>query len=243
MSDFLDLYQAANFWKGLLYDHPQGVRKDTAWSMGGIGADFVGFTHTAGIQIAEKLGAALPEGAGLPVIEAGLVAMMGMANMLGVGDPETGNRFATGANKFNGVSEALSSTHPPDSWEGSGSDAYAERNNEQRERALQMAENDKTVKEVLDREAEQVEKTRETIDHMSTVVTAAIVPAYAALSIPVAGEAASLAIQATAVGVALPICIDKFQSMVSDAAHNATLVRRVGAGYDRIASGGPTGTE
>ncbi|BBZ11514.1 EspA/EspE family type VII secretion system effector [Mycobacterium branderi] len=247
MGDLRDIYESFNFWKGLAYDHPKGVEKDTAWSLTGIGADFVGFTHTLGTQLGKKLGATIPEAAELPVIENGLLAMMAMANMLGFGDPETGNGFAKGANAFNRIGETLGSTHPPDSWEGSASETYGERNKEQQQRAAEMAENDKTVKEVLHRESEQVEKTRETIDHNSTVLTLSIIPALTAMlwNIPPgSGEAVSLGIQVAAVAGTLPPCLQAFERMTSDAAHNATLIRRAGAGYDRIAADAhPTGAQ
>lgn len=239
MAKFVDIYEAINWFKGTVYDHPEGVGKDTAWSMAGIGADYVGFMKMLGTPIAEKLGVEVSEAAELPVIKAGLLSMMGMANMLGVGDPESGDRFAHGANAFNRVDEALGSTRPPDSWEGSASDAYGEKNKEQRRRAAQMAENDKTVKEVLDREAEQVEKTRETLDHMSTLLTYSVLPALAALAWntpPGIGEVVSLSIQTAAVTGTLPDCTAQFGRLVSDAAHNATVIRRAGAGYDNIAS-------
>ncbi|ORV96253.1 EspA/EspE family type VII secretion system effector [Mycobacterium kyorinense] len=244
MGDLRDIYESFNFWKGLVYDHPQGVKKDTAWSLTGIGADFVGFTHTIGLQIGEKLEAAIPEAAALPVIQGGLLAMMAMANTLGFGDPETGNGFAEGANAFNRIGETLGSTHPPDSWEGSASETYGERNKEQQQRAAEMAENDKTVREVLHREAEQVEKTRETLDHNATALTLSIIPALLALAIPVGGEVASMAVQVAAVAGTIPPCVKAVTQMTSDAAHNATLIRRAGAGYDSIASDAhPTGAQ
>ncbi|WP_418002422.1 EspA/EspE family type VII secretion system effector [Mycobacterium sp. PDNC021] len=238
MGDMLDLYNSANYWYSG-YQHVTGMGESPAWSAGGIAADFIGFMQPIGQATARALGATRAAAAlETPIIEAALTAMNVMNNLCGFGGPNNGEQFAHGSDAFNAVKDELGSCRPPDSWQGSGSEAYGDRNTEHQQRAASLAEVDRTVHDVLKNEAEQVGSTRTTLDHNQTILTAFIPAAIAATFVPPpgAGLALSLSIQTAGVALTLPPCTEEFTQLGIDAAHNATLIRRAGASYDQIAS-------
>lgn len=239
MGTMVDLYNSANYWYSG-YQHVTGMGESPAWSAGGIAADFVGFMQPIGQATARALGATKQAAAlETPIIEAALTAMNVMNNLCGFGGPDKGEQFAHGSDAFNAVKDELGSCRPPESWQGSSSEAYEDRNFEHQQRAATLAEIDRTVHDVLKNEAEQVDSTRTTIDHKQTWLTACIPPAVAAMAIelpPGAGIALSMAIQTAGVAATLPFCVEAFAQLGIDAAHNATLIRRAGASYDQIAS-------
>lgn len=239
MGTMVDLYNSANYWYSG-YQHVTGMGDSPGWAAGGIAADFVGFMQPIGHAAASALGATRAAAAlETPIIEAALTSMNVMNNLCGFGGPDKGEQFAQGADAFNAVKDELGSCRPPDSWQGSSSDAYGDRNTEHQQRAASLAEVDRTVHDVLAKEAEQVESTRTNIDHNQTILTAFIPPAVAAMAVelpPGAGIALSMAIQTAGVAATLPFCMEAFAQLGIDAAHNATLIRRAGASYDQIAS-------
>lgn len=237
MGDLTDIYSALNWGQGVV-EHPQSAGEHTGWAMAGVGADFVGLTQALAEEAGAKVGnTRLAAAAATPIIRAGLLAMMGMSSACGFGGPEKGDRFGQGSEAFTTVSDALGSTKPPDSWQGDASGAYANRNHEQQRRADAMAEIDRTVKQVLDDEAEQVDVARKMLDRCQTSLGLAIPAALLAKTFPVGGAAISLGIEMAAVAATLPLAVDRFGNLAASAAHNATLIRRAGASYDEIASG------
>lgn len=239
MGDFADIYSALNWGQGLV-ERPQSAGEHTGWAMAGVGADYVGLMQPLAEQGAKKFNdARLASAAPTPIIRAGLLAMMGMSNACGFGGPEKGDRFAQGSEAFRAVSDTLGSTRPPDSWQGDASDTYNDRNREQQQRAAEMAKNDRTVKEVLDAEAEQVDVARKMLDRCQTTLGLSIPPAVALNFVAGWGPAASIVLQITAVAATLPPATTRFGLLASNAAHNATLIRRAGASYDQITSGAP----
>lgn len=239
MGTMVDLYNSANYWYSG-YQHVTGMGESPAWSAGGIAADFVGFMQPIGHAAARALGATRAAAAlETPIIEIALTSMNVMNNLCGFGGADKGEQFAHGSDAFNAVKDELGSCRPPDSWQGTSSEAYEDRNFEHQQRAASLAEIDRTVHDVLASEAKQVESTRTTIDHRQTILTAFIPPAVAAMAIevpPGAGLALSMSIQTAGVAATLPDCVDAFTQLGIDAAHNATLIRRAGASYDQIAS-------
>jgi hypothetical protein len=236
MGDVTDVYSALNWGYGVV-EHPRSAGEHAGWAVAGVGADFVGLMQPLAEQGAKKFGnARVASAAATPIIQAGLLAMMGMSNACGFGEPEKGDRFARGSEAFDGVGDELGSTTSPQSWQGDASDAYADRNHEQQRRAATLAEIDKTVKGVLDNEAEQVDVARKMLDRCQTVLGLSIPAAIVAKAIVPGGPAISLGIEIAAVGATLPLATARFGELVSNAAHNATLIRRAGASYDEITS-------
>jgi len=218
------------------WGHLTGLRgDDPVGSALGFGADVLGWGQAFGQDAATALGATkFAAAAATPVINAGLWVLMGMSNMSGLGTPDQGQDFGSGADAFAAVGDDLGSTGAPGSWAGDGADTYTGQNELQRGRATSMALLDSTVNDVLKREAQQVTDTRRMIDRCATGLTLAIPAALAAKAVPGYGEALSLSIQAAAVALALPPAEARLAMMAEQSSRNATLIRRTGAGYDRI---------
>lgn len=230
----MSTYEAFNWGKGVI-ERPQ-TEAHTGWMTAGVGADAVTLLQGLATDGAKALqNTRVAKAAATPVIRAGLLAMMAMSNSTGIGGPEAGGRFARGAAAFDGVSDAMEATKPPDSWQGSGSEAYGDRNAEQKKRAAAIADVDRTVKAVLDTEAEQIAYTRTILDRCQTALTLCIPPAIAAKAFP-GGAAASLAIEIAGVAATMPMATDRFRDLAHNAARNATEIRRAGAAYDAIAA-------
>lgn len=232
----MSIYEGFNWGKSVI-EHPMSAGDHTGWAVAGTGADAVTLMQSLATDGAKALqNARLAKAAATPIIRYGLLTMMGMSNATGIGEPETGDRFAQGAEGFKAVSDALGSTKPPASWQGNASDAYADQNQEQEQRADTMAEIDQTVKEVLDNEAHQVDVARKMLDRCQTVLSLSIPAAIAAKLLP-GGAAISIGIQSAAVGGTMPFALERFRGLAQNAARNATEIRRAGASYDDIASG------
>lgn len=238
IAEIKDVYSGVNSWKSL-WDHATGAGESPGWAMAGIATDFVGLAQSGAGQIAGALGkASVAEAVATPIIEAGLLALMGMSNTLGVGEPESGERFGHAAEAFNTVGATLTSTHAPDSWEGEASGSYTARNSEHQWRAQDLADQDALIKQALDEQRINVKDTRTFIDHRAIVLTAAIpiaLAAEAANVVPGFGLALSMAIQCSAVALTVPPSAERYGEMIHHAARHATTIRRAGAGYDRIA--------
>ncbi|MDV3125659.1 hypothetical protein M1247_12100 [Mycobacterium sp. 21AC1] len=240
MGTFVDVYSSANWFNGLVNDHPSSMGGNdghVGWGMAGVGADFVGLLQPAAQELGTKLGAAnAAKAAATPVIQAALLAMMGMANTCGFGDPDTGEAFNQGSDKFKETGQSLEATMSPDSWAGGSSDEYGKRNEEQQHRAARMAEIDGTVKDALANEAEQIDVTRKMLDRCQTTLGLSIVPAILAKAIVPGGPVISLGIEIAAVAATMPFALSRYKDLINNSAHNATLIRRAGAGYDQIAA-------
>jgi hypothetical protein len=222
------------------WGHLTGIGDDPVGSAFGLGADFIGFAQTFGSAAAPLFEATkFAEAAATPIINAGLLALLGMSNLSGFGTPDEGQDFSSGAEAFQQIGETLATTGAPGSWTGDGSEAYTDQNGLQEVRAKSMQQLDKSVGDVLAKEAGQVNETRQTIDYCSTTLTFAIPVAISLNAIPGYGQAASLEFQAAAVALSVPVAAARFLELTGQSAHNATIVRRAGAGYDGGRSGRP----
>jgi EspA/EspE family len=240
MGDFGSLYDSANNWYSG-YGHAKGMGgEDAGYSAAGFGANVVSLGQDFVKDAANKLDNSKAfAAAATPIIAFGLRTMTIMSNLTGFEGPERGDRYGRGADSFSGVNSSLQATCPPNSWKGEASGAYGNRNDEQQKRADLMAKTDLEVKNALDAEALQIQDTRQQIDHQMTELTLAIPFALAARlwnAPPGSGMIASQVIEWAALAKTLPIATQRMYRMASDSAHNATVIRRAGATYDRIAS-------
>ncbi|MDT5077345.1 MAG: hypothetical protein QOJ80_1982 [Mycobacterium sp.] len=236
----LDSYGDFNAANGI-DGHIQGFGDDPVGSIAGFGADAIGLVQGYGAPVAETLGfakqARFIEAAETPIIEAGLMALATMGNLCGFGTPDEGQGFGLGSDAYQKIEQTLSTTDAPGSWTGDGSESYTGQNDVQQDRATKMATTDRKIQHVLEREAKQLDQTRKVIDYMSTTLTAAIVPAVAALSIeipPGAGVALSMEIQTIAVLGTVPMATTAFELMAAQALDNANEIQRLSQTYDQI---------
>jgi hypothetical protein len=234
-----DIYSSGNYWYGG-YQHVTGAKDSPGWSMAGIGADFIGFMQPWGLQAGKALGATtFVEAVETPIIEAGLLALMGMSNACGFAEPDQGQGFGLGSDAFQKIEEALGSTGAPASWTGDASSAYSGQNDVQQGRAKALAAADRKIQHVLEREAGQVKATRDVLDHATTILSAAIIPAIAAYGIefpPGAGVALSTEIQIAAVAATVPYATARFEELGYHAIDNADEIRQAAEAYGLIGS-------
>jgi hypothetical protein len=206
-------------------DHVKAADGGDPWGFAGAGADVVGTAQSFLGQAGET-----------PVIEAGLITITLMNWMCGFGDSEKGDRFGDGGSKFNEVIDKLKSASPDGTWQGSGSDAYAGQNEKQQSRAKTMVDADFDMNQIISCEANQLSGTRDILDHAGTVLGYAILPAIAAMRIPVWGWEISLGIQLGAVGGTVPVCQAEMIQMAARALENAESVQKA---IDRYNSANP----
>lgn len=232
-----DIYSSLNWFNGLIREHPEGLEDHVNWSMAGFGADFVGLMQPLaeqGGKLAQSTNVA--SAAATPIIQKGLLALMAMSNTCGFGDPDEGGKFAESSGAFQSASDSMDATKPPHSWQGTSSDAYGDRNDEQRRRASQMAEVDSEIKAAIADEAEQVDVTRKMLDRCQTSMGLAIPIAIALKFAGPTGPAKSLLFEMATVAAAMPPALVRYTDLIDNSARNATLIRRAGATYDRIAA-------
>jgi EspA/EspE family/Excreted virulence factor EspC, type VII ESX diderm len=234
-----DLYSAGNYWYGG-YQHVTGAKDSPGWAMAGTGADFIGLMQPWGLAAGKAMEATkFVEAAETPIIEAGLLALMGMSNACGFAEPDQGQGFGQGSDAFQKIDDALGTTGAPETWTGDAAGAYSGQNGVQQKRARSLAEADRKIQHVLERQARQVKDTRDVIDHMTTVLTAAIIPAVAAYGIefpPGAGVALSTEIQIAAVAATVPYATEQFGELGYHAIDNASDIRAAAQSYGLIGS-------
>nr|MDT0524336.1 EspA/EspE family type VII secretion system effector [Streptomyces sp. DSM 41633] len=144
-----------------------------------------------------------------PIIANGLLGINAMQATLGVGDPNDGSDFKTGAEAFQKIQSGLKGTAPTDNWVGEGSEAYAKQNEKQQERAGKLAQVDGEVQKVINEQAAQVTEARHVLDISATVLTAAIPAAIIAsfTQPPPVGQALKTGIEIGAVAGSVPRCV------------------------------------
>lgn len=202
-------------------------RKIGATGVERLGEKMVSRLSSAGLANAEALAT--------PILDAGLWALTAMSLMLGFGDPETGDRLGQGAEQFTKIADLLA--HAIDnSWEGSASTAYGERNSEQQERVSQLGNLDTALQRIIQTEAEQLGQTSDSLDICSDVLTICIPIAIALNLIPIVGQAESIAFQIGAVAGVAPVASLMMNMMAAHAMQNAMQVQKQVQGYSKVAS-------
>ncbi|WP_082941583.1 EspA/EspE family type VII secretion system effector [Mycolicibacterium peregrinum] len=234
-----DLYEGANWLNGAVLEHPpsmdtrDGKDGHVGWGLAGVGADAVGFMHTVAPYMT---GAKIAAAAEVPIIQAGLLTMMIMANTCGFGKPDAGGYFDQGSSKYAGLKTEVESAKRPDTWEGDAANEYEARNTEHTKHADELRRLDEMVRDAVKSEAEQNEVTRKMLDRCQTSLGLCIIPAVALNFYLPWGPAASLAFQVASVAATLPPAEWRYLDLIDNSARNATLIRRAGAGYDQVAA-------
>lgn len=166
-----------------------------------------------------------------PILKYGQWLIKGMRYTTGMGDPETGDRFSAGAAKFTKIGELLQSSAPNNSWQGTGSDAYADQNAKQQQRAAKVISADRQMRDILAREAQQIMHTRDGLDDVSDWLAAASVACIALAAIPEVGEALQMAAEMAALETGLAIATPLTAKMLGDAQNNASQAQQVVNSY------------
>lgn len=182
------------------------------------------------------------KGLGTPIIGAALLTLNGMQLMCGMGEPDTGDRFAKGADNFTAISDVLKRATPTELWHGSGSDAYTAQNERQQDRASTMGQIDTDVKGIIADEAQQIKATRNVLDVSATLLTFMIPIAIVIGKIPPTGPANQMVFELSAVAATMPGALAAFGTMEALTLANAQKFRRAASAYREVAAGAkPTG--
>ncbi|MGV0740019.1 EspA/EspE family type VII secretion system effector [Mycobacterium syngnathidarum] len=203
-------------------------------------SDGIGLTQLAGTVIpavANKFSPNLiPKCPQTPIIQSGLLAIAAMNLQCGIGTPDSGDRFANGNKELNTVGQILQSATPTQNWQGSASSAYATQDVKQLDRSQLMAEADRTMQAIVQKQAGQVTNTRSILDACSVALGIMVAPAMAAYPLVPAGPAISMSIQIGAVAGSVPIAMAAMTKMGVDAAMNGVEVAKATRIYNQVAA-------
>lgn len=189
-----------------------------------------------GAQLGDRA-AALADVIGSDLLDFGQMLIAGMKSTTGDGAPDTGALFGHGRSCFNRAGQTLQSAGPNDSWDGSGSRAYADQNTRQQLRTEAMADADREVHRVLYREAFQINLRRGYLDDQSNFLAKTSYATFPLQFIPRYGEAAKLAIEVAALQAALSLSAHALYQLHSEVSANATDVRQALGRYDGVVDG------
>ncbi|MCV7362545.1 EspA/EspE family type VII secretion system effector [Mycolicibacterium neworleansense] len=173
-----------------------------------------------------------------PIIANGLLGINAMQLTLGVGDPNDGSDFTTGAEAFRKIQSGLEGTAPNDNWVGEGSESYAQQNKKQQERAGKLAQVDGEVQKVINEQAAQVTEARNVLDISATVLTAAIPAAIIASFTlpPPVGQALKTGIEIGAVAGSVPRCVLTVEMLGLHTLRNASQIENAISKYNALAA-------
>lgn len=106
------------------------------------------------------------------VLSAAQLAIDGLKKSTGSGEPYTGDEFRRSSQRLAEITETLIAAEPhTDRWDGTASQVYDAVNASHRRCASDVSAADEAVAQVLDIEAGQVSRTRETLDETSQNLT------------------------------------------------------------------------
>ncbi|MED5815673.1 EspA/EspE family type VII secretion system effector [Mycolicibacterium sp. 050232] len=222
--------------------------KDALMARAGLGTDAIGGAQMIGEFALEKgknistgfgsySGVGKMRGIGTPIIGAALLAINGMQLACGVEDPETGDRFASGARNFTAIADGLKQLTPTDQWYGSGSESYTDQNEQQQERAATMSKVDNSVKEIIANEAKQIQNTRKILEISAMTLTICIPIAIVIGKIPPTGPANQMAFEIGAVAGAMPFAQTATTTMFGLAMQNGLKLAQAAGAYREVAAG------
>jgi hypothetical protein len=151
-----DIHSALNYGRNVLGDGKDIVQglSSLGVSMGQL-PDFLSSNKV--VSLAES-----------KVLSAAQLAIEGMKKTTGSGDPCTGDEFRGSSSRLQDVVDTLISAEPhTDRWDGTGSQVYNATNGSHRRLASDVQTADVEIAGIIDTEAGQVSRTRQTLDDTS----------------------------------------------------------------------------
>jgi hypothetical protein len=196
----------------------------------GLGGQLVSWANETGLN---KLLLA----ADSPILAAGQAVIADMRETTGTGEPEVGDRLGDGEQRFHQATDVLKTAHPGGDWAGSGSDAYSAADTRQAGRTNALADLDRQLREVIAREAGQLERTRDKLDDESNGLAEFGLTTFGFGRFPGVGQALKQAAELQAVMKALSACSAELQRLSSEVSANAAAVQRLVGQYTGAARG------
>lgn len=170
-----------------------------------------------------------------PILEGGQVIIAGMRRTTGTGEPDRGDQFGRGSQRFRDAAGVLATAGPTDDWAGSGADAYDAANHRQRGRTMTMSDLDHGVHTVVAGEAFQIGYHRGKLDDQSNWLADVGRTTFALGLIPGIGPAMKAAAETQAVIAAVGSSSMELASLSDEVSANAAAVQRLVGQYQAVA--------
>lgn len=170
------------------------------------------------------------------VLQEGQKQIDRMLKSCGEGDPDHAIDFTESAEAFDAAELPLSGAYPSDQWSGgTAADRYSERNREQHNRVVTLADLDREIQRLISNEADLLPPAREALRiHHNDLADFGELTQYIG-RMGVAGKAAQFAIETLMVATTLAEAIRDHEDMQDKADAIARSVAKVGDEYKRIA--------
>lgn len=168
------------------------------------------------------------------ILGAGQRLIAGMRSTTGHGRPDAGQGFARGATEFVGVAQMVAGAYPRDQWEGLGSQSYTVATRRVARATEALAVLDRDVHTVIDREATQIVRRRETLDDQADHLSSLRRVTGSLAAIPGVGAAMKTSIELAAVTAAVDVCSTELHDLAAETADNASRLRRIAGEYEAL---------
>ena len=178
------------------------------------------------------------KGAGSSVLEAGLGVIGEMRRTVGSGEPERGEAFRQGAQRFREAGDLIAAAQPRD-WSGPGAAAYGHANQRHSHRVTAVAALDHAAHVVLDRQADQILYQRHAIDDQADRLARLSRTSRDITTAPGVGAALKATFEMAAVACALDACREALDGLVQQVGANTDDLRGIAAEYAALADDGP----
>jgi hypothetical protein len=169
-----------------------------------------------------------------PILVGGQMVIAGMRRTTGTGEPDTGEQFGRGSQRFGGASDTLASAAPTEDWTGSGADAYDGQNHRQTGRTATLADLDRKVQTVIACEAFQIKYRRGKLDDQSNWLADVGHTTYGLGLVPGIGPALKAVAETQAVIAAVGSSSMELASLSNEVGVNASAVQGLVGQYQEV---------
>ncbi|MCG7594156.1 EspA/EspE family type VII secretion system effector [Mycobacterium sp. PSTR-4-N] len=168
------------------------------------------------------------------ILGAGQRVIAGMRSTTGHGRPDAGESFQYGATGFLAAARTVECAYPRDEWEGGAAQSYTVATRRLAGAAEALAVLDRDVHTVIDREATQIIRRRETLDDHAHQLSSLRRVTGSLAAIPGVGPAMKSSIELAAVTAAVGVCSTELGDLAAETADNASRLRRIAGEYEAL---------
>lgn len=170
------------------------------------------------------------------VLQEGQKQIDRMLKSCGEGDPDHANDFTDSAEAFDAAETPLAGAYPSDQWSGgTAADRYSERNKEQHDRVVTLADLDREIHRLISAEADLLPPAREALRiHHNDLADFGEFTQYVG-RMGASGKAAQFTMETMMVAATLAEAIRDHEDMQGKADAIARKVAKVGDEYKKIA--------
>lgn len=170
------------------------------------------------------------------VLQEGQKQIDRMLKSCGEGDPDHANEYTDSASAFDAAERPLSGAYPTDEWTGgTAADQYSERNREQHNRVVTLADLDREIHRLISNEADLIPPIRRSLEiHHNDLADFGNLTQYIG-KMGRYGKGAQYAIEVAMVATTLAQAIPEYEGMQDEADAIARSVAKVGDEYKKLA--------